>query len=275
MAARIGSKPRQAPKPSAPRQAPATIGDNSAYREEEERVQLISFIAKATQTASGVEAARVPFDAAKKAHNQVFALAKAANPSFTRKYLEKKMEQMNQAPAENARQAVMEARHDRWLGIITPEQMKLHTENNTPQESKDELDWQARGYSQGLRGLGSNLPDGIPPRMDQPFLKGHSTGYSEYVETLKANAPKQMDVRGQAAADFKEDNPEVDVDKAAKKLKGSKFMERGKEVELVDPGSGAPAVEVVKDPDDGFEATPEELAAQVTRPVRDDAGEVV
>lgn len=258
MAPRVPRSPRQ------PAQPAATIGDNSKYREEEERVQLISFIAKATQTAAAVEEHRAPFDAAKKAHTQVFHLAKAANPEFTREYLLKKMKEMNRSPQENAEKKAMEARHDRWLGILTPEQQKMHLEPGTPQEAKDEVDWQSRGYSSGLRGLEPKLPEGIPPRMDQPFMKGHGIGYAEYRAALEANVPGGKRLREQAAEEFKSDNPEVDLDKAARDLKKSGFMNREPIPEIVD-----------EDPlgvNAGFEATEEELAAQAGRP---DHAEVV
>lgn len=264
MAARLSNKPaRQTPKP------PPTIGDNSQYREEEERIQLISFLAKATKTAAEIEVARAPFDQAKKAHNQVFSLAKAANPEFTRKYLEKKMEEMNRSAGENARLKAMEARHDRWLGILTPEQLKLHTEGNTPREAMDEMDWQGRGYSAGLRGMSPTLPDGIPPRMDQPFMKGHGIGYAEYQQALEANVPGAHRLREQAAVDFKDDNPEVDVAAAARKLKNDpQFMARGAP-EPVPLDTKAEAlvkdVQPLTDEED-FEASEEELAAQAGHP---------
>lgn len=248
MANRISNRARQAPRTQA--EAAATMGDNSKHREEEERVMLISFIAKATKTAAEIEVVRAPFDAAKKAHNQVFSLAKAASPTFTRKYLEKKMEEMNRSPSENAEAKAMEARHDRWLGILTPEQQKMHLEPGTPQEARDEVDWEARGYSQGLRGMSPTLPEGIPPRMDQPFMKGHGIGYGEYRKALEANVPGKSRLAQQAEADFQGDNPEVDVDAAARKLKNSAFMESN------------------LNQAQAFEATPEELAAQVTRPDR-------
>lgn len=286
MAPRVPSKPRQSPKQQS-QGAPAPIGDNSKYREEEERVQLISFVAKATQTAAAIEVVRAPFDAAKKAHNQIFSLAKAANPEFTRKYLEKKMEEMNRSPEENARLKIMEARHDRWLGILTPEQQKMHLEPGTPQEAKDEVDWEARGYSVGLRGMPPKLPEGIPPRMDQPFLKGHEVGYGQYQAALKANVPGGQRLREQAKADFAADNPEVDVAAAARKLaKDPQFMARGAPegesqgstaTASSEPTSEQPQTSTSEGstatssganpsmPDEGFEATPEELALQTGR----------
>ncbi len=268
MANRVG-KPRQAPR-SLPAKI-ATIGDNSKHREEEERIQLISFIAKATQTAAAIEVVRAPFDAAKKAHNQVFSLAKAANPEFTRKYIEKKMEEMSRAPGENARIKAMEARHDRWLGILSPEQQQMHLEPGTPQEARDEVDWEARGYSAGLRGMEAKLPEGIPPRMDQPFMKGHGIGYAEYMKALEASVPGANRIREQAAADFAKDEPDIDVEKAARKLKKDpQFMARGAPVSPAPMSNSESTSLSATSSDDGFEATEEELAAQAGRPVHDE-----
>lgn len=264
MAARLSSKPaRQAPKPD-----PAPVGHNSEMAEEAERIQLISFVAKATKTLAERDIAQIPYDNAKKAHNQVFSLAKAANPEWTRKYLEKKMDQMNRSPGENARFHAMESKHDRWLGILTPEQLKMHLEGNTPRETMDEMDWQGRGYSTGLRGMAPELPEGIPPRMDQPFMKGHGIGYAEYMAALEANVPGKSRLAQKAEADFVADNPEVDVAAAARKLKNDpKFMARGEPEDIGNEiGNETPSTEG-KDIGN-FEATPEELAAQAGRPDR-------
>lgn len=222
--------PKSAPRSAASTAAEAGYGHNSEAMEEAERVQLISFVAKATRTGGEVADARAPYDAAKKSHNQVFALARAANPDWTRKYIEKKMEEMARSPAENVRIKAMETRHDRWLGILTPEQQKMHLEPNTPQETRDEVDWESRGYSVGLRGMDPKLPEGIPPRMDQPFLKGHEVGYGQYMAAMQANVPgaNRLSVAAQAAADFTEDEPEVDIAAEARKLKNNpEFMARG------------------------------------------------
>jgi hypothetical protein len=84
------------------------------------------------------------------------------------------------------------------------------------------------------------------------------------LEVLRANAPKPtpLSPAEQAKADFAADNPEIDVDKAAKALKNDpKFMDRSAPPEAPAPDESP----VANDPDEGFEATEEELSAQIGR----------
>ena len=126
------------------------------------------------------------------------------------------------------------------------------------------MDWQARGYSAGLRGLKPDLPEGIPPRMDQPFLKGHETGWKDYMAALEANMPKKLTVREQAAKDFAEDNP------GAPTLAEERYAEKREERAVKEALENMATTN-----DEGFEATPEELAQQQGRRVSDEDGEVV
>ncbi|HKT53954.1 MAG TPA: hypothetical protein VJP88_05850 [Caulobacteraceae bacterium] len=225
MAPRLPATPRKSRAASpttssdAPkRTGPAPAGDNSARGEEAERVQLISFVAQLTQAEAEIESAKGPLKAAQKKRSGIVNLAKAAG--FTAQKLKKRMEEMNRPSSENEADFAEETRHRRWLGITSPEQQKMHLEGNTPKESMDELDWQARGYRDGLRGLEAKPPEGCPPRMDQPYLKGHEKGRAESLAAIAANAPKPLGtaakVREQAAKDFAEDNkPEPGTPEAA------------------------------------------------------------
>lgn len=239
----------------------AVIGDNS--REEAERVQLISFVSRLSGAEDEVQRAKGPYDAAKKAKNQIFALARAAEPTWTRKYLERRIEEMNSTTRENAEMAAQEARHRRWLGILTEEQAKLALGAETPQEVKDEAHWHSEGYKAGLRGQEAKAPPECGERFLQHYLKGHERGRSDSIDALAKNVPKPAgttaeQIAAQAKADFQEDNPELDVDAAARKLKNDPaFMARSGGEE--EPVTGPDNVE------DGFEATPEELAGQTTR----------
>ena len=265
MAAKIGGtrRPRQAPKPvtnAAPRAG--VIGDNSGDKEETERVQLISFISRIEAAKIEVEKTKGPYEAAKKALNSIKKLAHAAD--FTSEELERRAREMAMTPAEKVKLVARENRHRRWLKVIDDDQTKLHLEPGAPIEARDEMDWQSRGYSIGLRGLRAEKPQGMPPRMDQPFLRGHEAGWKDYMAALEANAPKKLEVRDQAAKDFAEDNPEVDIAKAARKLKNDPaFMDRA-----------APEEDTANN-DDGFKATPEELAAQQGRRAPEEPEEVV
>lgn len=273
MAAKLGGRnaPRQAPNPPKNTPTPRGIGDNSGDLEEAERVQLISFIGRIETAEIEVDKAKAPYDAAKKTLNSIKKLAHAAG--FTSEEIKRRRAEMDMTPSEKVAFVARETRHRRWLRVIDDDQTKMHLEPGQPIEARDEMDWQARGYSQGLRGIPAKLPEGIPPRMDQFFLKGHEVGHKAYMEALAANVPKKLEVRDQAAKDFAEDNPEIDVAKAARKLKNDPaFMDR------TAPPEEASAPEGDAGNDDGFEATPEELSQQQGRRVHDEdneAGEVV
>lgn len=252
MAARVSSKPRQSPK-SVPIRIPgepASAGDNSAYREEEERIQLISIVAKLSQNDIDIELAKAPLKAAQDARKKTVGLAKAAG--FTAAELKARLDEMNNPARDNPVKFAREERHRKWLGIIQPEQTEIQLGDKVPPEAKDEAHWKAEGYKAGLRQLPPKPPAECAERFVQPWMKEHERGYKE---TTAANVPGASRLREQAAADFQSDNPEVDVEKAARDLKKSGFMERG------EPAS----------PDDGFAATEEELAQQTTRRAVQDA----
>lgn len=248
--------PRQTPRHE-PHNPKAEPGDNSAGMEEAERIQLISFISRITTADAKIEEAKAPFDAAKKDRRQIVNLAKAAG--FTAKELERRMEEMNNPARDNPEQIARESRHRRWLGIINPEQTELQLGALVPADAKDGAHWKAEGFKAGLRQLARKPPIECAERFVQAWMVEYDRGLTE---VLTANAPRQLKpkVGAQAKVDFAADNPEVDLDKAARKLKSNpKFMARGAE--------------------EPFEATEEELAAQAPRKAmleaREDDGEVV
>lgn len=229
-------------------------GHNAAAEEEANRIQLISVIAKLGAANDEIERAKGPLRAAQDVRKKIVGLGKAAG--FTAKELEARLAEMTMPSREMAEQAAREHRHRRWLGILEPDQTSLLLGDQAPQEAKDETDWRMRGYRVGLQGRAAKLPEGIPPRMDQPFLAGHADGFTAYTAALEGRAPEPS-VAEQAKADYVEDKPEVDVEAAARKLRNDpKFMERG------------PAEEP-------FEATEEELGAQAGRRQPEDQAEVV
>lgn len=245
MAPRLSAK--TTPKPGAPTREP-TIGDNSRAMEEAERVQLISFVSKLSTAEDAIEAAKVPLKAAQKARSQIVGLAKAAG--FTAKELERRLEEMRTPTRVMAETAVREHKHRRWLGILDADQSDLMLGDAAPEETKDEAHWKGEGYKAGLRQMDSKPPAECHTRFHQAYMKEHERGH---LEVLTANAPKATprSQAEQAAEDYAADNPEIDVAAAARKLKGdAAFMDR------TAPG----------DPDEGFEATDEELSQQIGRP---------
>ena len=252
MAARLSNKakPKTTPTPGP--------GHNSMHGEEAERVQLISIVSKLSQADDAVEVARLPLKAAQKARSQIIGLGKAAG--FTAKELEKRLDEMRMTTREVAEMEHREHKHRRWLGSVTDDQKALQLGDAAPQETKDEHHWLGEGLKAGRRQLIAKAPPECPERFVQGWLGEHARGLKE---VLEANVPGGKRIREQAAADFKEDNPEVDVDKAARRLKNDpEFMARGAPEAETHDGMGAP---LDGGPADGFEATQEELDAQSTR----------
>lgn len=200
------------------RSGPAPMHDN-LHGEEAERVQLISVVSKLSQADDAVEAAKVPLKAAQAARKTIIGLGKAAG--FTAKELEKRLDEMRMPTRDVAVMEARERKHRRWLGAVDDDQAQLQLGDNAPAEVKDEAHWKGEGYKAGLRQQIGKPPPECPERFVQPWMAEHARGQNE---VLTANAPRPL--RETAAADFAEDNPEVDVDAAARKLKGSAFMDR-------------------------------------------------
>ncbi len=150
----------------------ATEGDNSAAVEEASRVQFLSLLSQYDAALSDLEIAKGPVKAAQKKIASITGLAKAAGVPKWR--LLQRHDEMNRPPHENADNIIAEARERRWAGIITPEQLKMYEDKNTPQEAMDGIDWQSRGYRLGVLGRAAVLPEGLPPRFTQAFLEGHA-----------------------------------------------------------------------------------------------------
>lgn len=222
MAAQVPRKPRQAPK-SAPVRVPgeAVPPGDNLHGEEANRIQLISIVSKLSDADDKIEAAKLPLAAARKHRKTIIGLGKAAG--FPAWELEARLKEMNIPSREMAVQAEREHRHRRWPGILDAQQSELMLGDKVPQDEKDAAHWAGEGYKAGLRQMSSTPPTECAGRFVQVFMKAHERGMNE---VLTANAPKPIgSVREQAAADFK-------ADEAA-----------------------------AKGPDDGFEASPEELAA--------------
>lgn len=281
MAPRVPRTPRQAPQGAA---APRTgqIGDNSAAVEEADRIQMISIVSKLSAAEDAIEAARLPLKAAQDQRKTIIGLGKAAG--FTAGELKARLEEMKVPTREMAEKAAREHKHRRWLGILDADQAKLMLGPEAPQEAKDEAHFSGEGYKAGLRQMAATPPTEVPERFVQAYMKAHERGLKE---VLTANVPGGHRLRAQAEADFKADNPEVDVAAAAKKLaKDPAFMARSapegeslgstatasseptsepKPTSTSDASTGTSGGGSQSGPGDGFEATPEELAAQPGR----------
>lgn len=299
MASKVPRTPKKAPKVAPTHNPKAEPGDNSLHGEEADRVQLISIVSKISAAdekivtaQEGVDKAKVPLSEAKASRKAIIKLGTMAG--FTEDELLQRLEEMKTPTREMARRTERERKHRRWLGIIDDDQERLQLGDETPIETKDEAHWAGEGYKAGLRQQERKAPPECHERFVQVFLSRYDVGLKE---VLEANVPGGHRLRAQAAADFKDDNPEVDLDAAARKLKGSGFMDKPKAGEPGGPDdptynfepddcpqcSMSPGFQHLEDcpvrikavagpatPADseaGFEATEEELAGQKGREV--------
>lgn len=277
MAARLSTTKSKTRTKSVPASTPApnpraVIGDN--HGEEAERVQLISIVSKLSQADTAVEAAQVPLKAARAARSKIIGLGKAAG--FTAKELEKRLDEMRMSTREMAALEVREHKHRRWLGSVEDKQAELILGDKVPAEAKDEAHWLGEGFKAGRRQLERRPADECPERFVQGWLGEYDRGL---MGVLEANAPKKLTPVGEkAAADFANDNPDLDIKKAAAKLKSdAAFMDRTAppehDVATAPDGTTETDVEVSQEGDAPFEATEDELAAQSTRRAVQDAAE--
>lgn len=269
---------RRLPRTPAP-EAPAPQGHNSAAVEEANRVQFLSILAKLDAADADIENAAAVVAAARKVRKSIIGLAKQADiPEWQ---LKQRQDELKRTPVENAQRIDAEAKQRRWSGIINPEQMAMHLGDSTPQEVKDAEDAKSLGFRDGVRGRAASLPEKMHPRFHQDYLKGHELGRKDYMLTLAENAPKPrgmtaQQVAEQAAKDFAADNPEPGSP-AAKKAeresvaRATAALAKIGDTVVTSDEDGNTIVRSVSEGDDGFEASPEELAAQKPRAAIQDA----
>lgn len=246
MAARLSN--RKTPPPSAPPRE-AAPGDNVRAAEEADRVQFLSMLTRLNDADAKIEESRAPLKAAQAARKTIIGLAKAAG--FPEWELKRRQDEAKRSTEENAEYEARERRQRRWAGIITPEQAKMHLEPDTPEEVRDGDHWKTEGFKAGLRGASAEPPEGIPARFLQDWLQGRDTGFKEYLLGISANAPRPPGTTTEQIAND------------AEAIIKSEDHDHG----IVGPGAGG------SDPDDAFEASPEELQAQSTRRAIQDAAE--
>lgn len=138
-----------------------------------EEAQLISFISKLRVQQVQVDEAKAALDVEKDALNEIFGLAKAAK--FSRKEL---TELLADSKVRGLRKDLEEAeqrrlRFRKWLGLPAGDSGKQET---MPLEAKDEIAWEADGYSAGVRGDPAVLPSDIPTRFGPAWLRGRENG---------------------------------------------------------------------------------------------------
>lgn len=206
---------------------PQRTGHSKTPLTREEKAALKNFhIRKLLAIAAAIETVRGPFDEAKAAHTAQFNQAKAdLGKAYTRKRLTALLEDVGARLRDLAAEEEQRFQDRIALGLpVFGVQQDLFggAGESLPQESKDEIAWEADGYLSGRRVDARKAPEGCPPRMDQFWLKGYDRGQEE---TAKLFARAGEIAKPAAEPEQPAEEPEFDADAQARKLKRSGFLE--------------------------------------------------
>lgn len=193
---------------------------------DDEQALLIHHFNKLRQQEVKVAAAKEIYDAEKATMTDIFRMAKA-DGGFTRKELTGFLDDSKASRRDLQAEEERRARLRQHLGLPSGSQFDLFAD--VPVETRDELDFHGAGYASGLRGDPGQVPDEVPARFVQAWMRGWGEGQEKLAWGLAA-AGKIMDRRPDADArpvqlDPEPDEDEVDVEAEAKKLKKSGFMD--------------------------------------------------
>lgn len=242
-------KPRQGqPPPSAGTRTDGSTfsqGDNSRALKEAQQAQLLSYIAKLRAQQIPIDEAKAVLAEAKAQYDETMRLAGVAG--FKKFELKELLEDLGAKRRDLSDQEQRRTEFRNWLGLPagkSDEQLDL--EARMPATARDEAFWRGDGYTAGLRG------DVCKPPTDtgvhaQAWMEEWGRGQAKLAMSLNpkpAIAPPPTEEREKTTAELKAEEKRV---KAA--------------LEAL-PGSGQDAT-----PDDGFEASPEELQGQIGRQV--------
>lgn len=193
---------------------PVDIGHNSLTITRDDKKALARFHTNQILSAEPeIERLRGELKGAIAVQKKAFNIAKG--DGFPRHMLEREIADLKKpitvVQDEEEIRAILREANELPVGT----QMALNFDN-TPQEAKDEIFWKAAGYRAGLRGIGAQLPEGIPPRMDQPYLDGYYKGQEENIMLLAKGREVSNRLRGlgvepdaETEAEFADDGDEA------------------------------------------------------------------
>jgi hypothetical protein len=218
---------------------PQRSGHSKTPLTRDEKAALKNFhVRKLLATAAAIETVRGPFDEAKAAHTAQFNQAKVdLGKDYTRKRLTRLMEKVKSRTRDLAKEEAERFEDHQDLGLpVFGAQLDLYDGkgDSLPQEAKDEIGWELEGYAVGRRGGPDTLPEGLPPRMDQPYLKGYHRGLEDAAaqfnkgERIAAERAAPAEDQDEDEGDEDEQDPaeaEAELKKAARRLKETGFMD--------------------------------------------------
>lgn len=209
--------------------APPKAGHNSGKQplsKEDHAALLQHHVGKLRAQLAEIEKLKGPYDAARSTFTDLINGAKSdLGKSYTRKRLTGLLEDVGARLRDLAKEEEQRCQDRIALGLpVYGIQQDLFggAGETLPQESKDEIAWEAEGYRAGRRVDERKAPEGCPPRMDQSWLKGYDRGAAE---TAKLFTRAGELAKPAAEPEPEEPEPEFDADAEARKLKRSGFLD--------------------------------------------------
>lgn len=133
---------------------------------------FLSHLNKLRAQQNKVAAAKTAYDAERSVMNDLFALAKA--DKFTRKELQAILDDGAASRRDLTAEEERRAKLRTWAGLPAGSQADLF--ENTPSAAIDELTVEGHGYTAGLRGDDSAMPEQYAPHHAQAWLRGYHAG---------------------------------------------------------------------------------------------------
>lgn len=244
MADKLGAAPpKPKPKAGAGRKLDGTPMNNAQAAEEAEEAQYLSFLGQIQKQRAKVAAAKVIFDGEKTTLNSIFGVAKGQG--HQRQEFEEDIADLEAMDNPGSRRDVLKRETRRfkrrgWVGLPTGQvQGALDLEGNP---ARDEIEWEAQGYSDSLRGLALVTPRECPPG---GCANAYATGWHSG-ESKKSWANANVSLPGSVAPAPAAPKPAAEP--------------------TAPPPDAGNVVPMVKPEGDGFDMTDEERAAQAPRP---------
>lgn len=150
---------------------------------EEHRALLNHHMAKIREASAAVDVAKAPFEAARDALTGTIDQARAdlGKKAYTRKRLMSYLEDLSSRLRNllHEEEQRYRDRQDLGLPVFGEQQSLAFGGEETPQEARDELAWEAEGFLFGRAARSREAPEGCPARFVPAFLKGFDLGQAE------------------------------------------------------------------------------------------------
>jgi hypothetical protein len=170
-------------------------GDPKSIPNRNEEAVFLSHLNKLRQQASKAEAKKAEYDAEKAALTDLFRQAKA--DGFSRKELQAILDDSASSRRDLLSEEERRAKLRSWAGLPAGTQADLFA---GPSAAFDELAAEGQGYTAGLRGDDSKMPDTYPAHYAPAFMRGWHAGQEKLAWALSeaGTNPERKDTGMQA-----------------------------------------------------------------------------